>query len=143
MKHSLLGNRFQQKMNFTGRSRLYLLLVLLQCSTVTMASISDFASCTSSSFSRSVGYILRGFLLGEFEVGDVMECKKRCIISANCLSLNILTNPNGRPVCQLNSGRKEDGVREQFVQHGAGEYYDLKVSIRIKYFSLFQGIKMF
>ena len=121
-------------MNFIGRSRLYLLLVLLHCLNMTMASISSFTSCTSSSFSRSVGYILRGFLLGELEVGDVMECKKRCIISANCLSLNILMNSNGPSVCQLNSGRKEDGVREQFVQHGAGEYYGLKVSIRIKFF---------
>ena len=68
-----------------------------------MANVSGFASCTSSSFSRSVGYILRGFLLGEFEVGDIMECKKRCIISVNCLS------------------------------HGSGEYYGLKVSIRMNF----------
>ena len=117
-------------MNFIGRSRLYLLLVLLQCLTVTMASISSFTSCTSSSFSRSVGYILRGFLLGEIEVGDFTECKNRCIISENCLSFNILMNSNGPSVCQLNSGRKEDGVREQFVQHGAGQYYGLKVRIK-------------
>ena len=118
-------------MNFIGRSRLYLPLVLLHCLNMTMASISG--SCTSS-FSRSIGYILHGFLLGEIEVGDFTECKNRCIISANCLSFNILMNSNGPSVCQLNSGRKEDGVREQFVQHGAGQYYGLKVSIRIKYF---------
>ena len=120
-------------MNFIGCSRLHFLFVLLQCLNMAMASVSSFTSCTSSSFSRSVGYILRGFLLGEFEVGDIMECKKRCIISANCLSLNILTSSNGRFVCQLNSGLKEDGVREQFVQHGAGEYYGLKVSIRMNF----------
>ena len=127
---NILNNLFQQEMKFIDYSRFYLLLVLLQCLTTTMASVPGFASCTSSSFSRSVGYILRGFLLGELEVGDVMECKKRCIISANCLSLNILMNSNGPSVCQLNSGRKEDGVREQFGQHGAGEYYGLKVTIR-------------
>ena len=119
-------------MNFIGFLQLHFLLVLFQCLNMTMASVSGFASCTSSSFSRSVGYILRGFLLGEFEVGDIMECKKRCIISANCLSLNILPNPNGGFVCQLNSGLKEDGVRGQFVPHGAGEYYGLKVSIQMK-----------
>ena len=77
-----------------------------------------------------------GILLGKFEVGDIMECKKRCIMSANCLSLNILPNPNGGFVCQLNSGLKEDGVRGQFVPHGAGEYYGLKVSIQMKYLFL-------
>ena len=100
-------NPLRQEMNFIGCSRLHFILVVLQCLNMAMASVSDFASCTSSSFSRSVGYILRGFLLGEFEVGDIMECKKRCIISVNCLSLNILTNSNGRFVCQLNSGLKE------------------------------------
>lgn len=111
-------------MNFIGRSCLHFLLVLLS---ISAPSASGFASCTSSSFSRSIGYILRGFLLGEVEVGDIMECKKRCIISVNCVSVNILANADERFVCQLNSGRKEDGVREQFVQHGAGEYYGLKV----------------
>ena len=117
-------------MNFIGCLQLRFLLVLLQC--LNMAMVSVLALCTSASFSRSIGYILRGFLLGEFEVGDIMECKKRCIISANCLSLNILPNPNGGFVCQLNSGLKEDGVRGQFVPHGAGEYYGLKVSIQMK-----------
>ena len=87
----------------------------------------DFGLCFSSSFSRAIGYILRGFLLGEIEVSTVMECKKRCVVSANCLSLNILTNVDGSFVCQLNSERKENGVKEQFVPNGAGEYYGLKV----------------
>ncbi len=114
-------------MNFIGCLRSHVILVLLQCFNISGASASGFASCTTSSFSRSIGYILRGFLLSEVEVGDIMECKKRCIISANCLSLNILTNTDGRFVCQLNSGRKENGVRELFVRHGAGDYYGLKV----------------
>ena len=32
-------------------------------------------------------------------------------------------------MCQLNSGRKEDAVEGQFVPHGAGEYYGLKVKV--------------
>ena len=112
-------------MNFLGCSRLHFLLVLLQC--LNMAMVGVFALCTSASFSRSIGYILRGFLLGEFEVGDIMACKERCIISINCLSLNVLTNPNGGFVCQLNSGLKEDGAPEQFVQQEDRQYYGLKV----------------
>ena len=83
-------------------------------------------SCFSSSFSRAIGYILRGFLLGEIKVSTVIECKKRCVVSTNCLSLNILTNVDGSFVCQLNSERKENAAKEQFVPHGAGEYYGLK-----------------
>jgi hypothetical protein len=60
-------------------------------------------------------------------VATVVECKRRCVISANCLSLNILTNGDGSFMCQLNSDVKENGVKEQFVQHGSGEYYGLKV----------------
>ncbi len=86
-------------MHFIGRSQKYFIFAILQSLTISVASASGFASCTSSSFLRSVGYILRGFLLGEVEVGDIMECKKRCIISANCLSLNILTNADGRSAC--------------------------------------------
>jgi hypothetical protein len=41
--------------------------------------------------------------------------------------IKLLTNADGSFVCQLNSERKESGVKEQFVQHGAGEYYGLKV----------------
>ena len=121
-------------MHFIGRSQKYFIFAILQSLTISVASASGFASCTSSSFSRSIGYILRGFLLGEVEVGDIMECKKRCIISANCLSLNILTNADGRFVCQLNSGRKDNCVREQFIPHGAGEYYGLKVQIELSGF---------
>ena len=122
-------------MNFIGCSRLHFLLVLLQC--LNMAMVGVLALCTSASFSRSIGYILRGFLLGEFEVGNIMECKERCIISVNCLSLNVLTTSNGGFVCQLNNGRKEDGADEQFVQHVAGQYYGLNVSIRLKQTFLF------
>ena len=118
-------------MNFIGCLRSHVILVLLQCFNISGASASGFALCTTSSFSRSIGYILRGFLLGEVEVGDVMECMKRCIISANCLSLNILTNADGRLLCQLNSALKEYGVREQFVSHGAGEYYGLEVEVAL------------
>ncbi|CAB4006855.1 brevican core, partial [Paramuricea clavata] len=75
---------------------------------------------------RAIGYILRGFMIGEIKVSTVIECKRRCVIGANCLSLNILTNADGSFVCQLNSERKESGVKEQFVSHGAGEYYGLK-----------------
>ena len=113
-------------MNLLGDSRVHFILFLLECLSIWAAKSAGFASCTSSSFTRSIGYILRGFVLGEIDVPDVMECKKRCIISANCLSVNILTNANGGFVCQLNSGRKENGASEQFVQHGAGEYYGLK-----------------
>ena len=94
-----------------------------------MAMVGVFALCTSASFSRSFGYILHGFLLGEFEVGDIMECKERCIVSFNCLSLNVLKNPNGGFVCQLNGGLKEDGANEQFVQQEDGQFYGLKVII--------------
>ena len=115
-------------MNLIRDSLASFTLIFLQCLSISLATGSGFGSCTSSSFSRSIGYILRGFLLGEVNVADMMECKKRCIISANCLSVNILTNADGGLVCQLNSGRKEDGVSEQFVQHGSGEYYGLKVN---------------
>ncbi len=118
-------------MNFIGRSKIHFIFIILQTLSISVAGTSGFASCTSSSFSRSIGYILRGFLLGEVKVGDVMECMKRCIISANCLSLNILTNADGRLLCQLNSALKEYGVREQFVSHGAGEYYGLKVEVAL------------
>ena len=87
-------------------------------------------SCISSSFSRAIGYILRGFVLSEMKVSTVIECKKRCVVSTNCLSLNILTNVDGSFVCQLNSERKESGTEEQFVPHGAGEYYGLKLARR-------------
>ncbi|CAB4013995.1 Hypothetical predicted protein [Paramuricea clavata] len=83
-------------------------------------------SCFSSSFSRAIGYILRGFLIGEMKVSTVIECKRRCVIGANCLSLNILRIADGRFVCHLNSKRKESGAKEQFVPHGVGEYYGLK-----------------
>jgi hypothetical protein len=64
----------------------------------------------------------------EVNVRDIMECKKRCIIAANCRSVNILANADGVGfVCQINSGLKENGVSAQFVQHAAGEYYGLKV----------------
>ena len=62
----------------------------------------------------------------EVKVGDIMECKKRCIIAANCLSVNILTNADRGFACQLNSALKENANRRQFVQHVAGEYYGLK-----------------
>ena len=115
-------------MNVIGRQMLCF-VVSLQCLVFPLvnANQSQSGSCFSSSFSRTIGYILRGFLLGETEVSSVIECKKRCVVSANCLSLNILTNSDGSFVCQLNSDRKENGVKEQFVQHGAGEYYSLKV----------------
>ena len=60
-------------------------------------------------------------------MGDVMECKKRCIISANCRSVNILAIAGGRFACHLNSGLKENGINGQFVPQGAGEYYGMKV----------------
>ena len=102
-------------------------VVSLQYLAFPLANASQPGSCFSSSFSRAIGYILRGFLLGEMDVSSVIECKKRCVVSRNCLSLNILTKSDGSFVCQLNSDRKENGVKEQFVQHGAGEYYGLKV----------------
>ena len=104
-------------------------IISLQCLVFPLANANHAGFCFSSSFSRAIGYILRGFLLGEVEVSSVIECKKRCVVSANCLSLNILTNSDRNLVCQLNSDRKENGVKEQFVQHGAGEYYGLKVHL--------------
>jgi hypothetical protein len=64
-----------------------------------------------SSFSRAIGYILRGFLT---EVSTVIECKRRCVIGANCLWLNILRIADGSFVCHLSSKRKESGAKEQF-----------------------------
>jgi hypothetical protein len=115
-------------MNFTGdlRSR-NAVPHFLKCFIILLASASGYALCSTSSFSRNIGYILRGFLLAEVEVSDMIECQRRCMISANCLSLNILANADETLLCQLNSGRKENGVSEQFVQHEAGEYYGLKV----------------
>ena len=116
-------------MNINGW-KILLIAAILQISVASLAkAVRNGAGgwCSSSSFSRAIGYILRGFLLGEMEVSTVMECKKRCVVSANCLSLNILTNVDGSFVCQLNSERKEAGAKEQFVPHGAGEYYGLKV----------------
>ena len=113
-------------MNFISVSSFRFLLIIVQISLVTSSGL---ASYTSSSFSRSIGYILRGFLLGEMEVPDIMECKRRCILSANCVSVNILPTSDQRFMCQLNSGRKEDAVEGQFVPHGAGEYYGLKVKV--------------
>jgi hypothetical protein len=84
-------------------------------------------SCFSSSFSRAIGYILRGFIIGEMKVSTVIECKRRCVVGVNCLSLNILRIADGSFVCHLNSKRKESGAKEQFVPHGVGEYYGLKV----------------
>ena len=120
-------------MNLAGHSWLHFILFFLACSNISATKSAGFASCTSSSFTRSIGYILRGFILGEIDVPDITECKKRCIISANCQSVNILSSVNGGFVCQLNSGRKENGASEQFVQHGAGEYYGLKEKKLCKY----------
>ena len=83
----------------------------------------------SSSFSRAIGYILRGFVLDEMKVSTMIECKRRCVVNANCLSLNILTNVDGSFACQLNSERKEVATKEQFVPHRAGEYYGVKVGL--------------
>ena len=113
-------------MNMYGL-RIFYSVIFVQCLVFPLASASQAGSCFSSSFSRAIGCILRGFLLGEMKVATVIECKKRCVISANCLSLNILTNGDGSFMCQLNSDVKENGVKEQFVQHGSGEYYGLKV----------------
>ena len=63
----------------------------------------------------------------EVKVGDIMECKKRCIIAANCQSVNILTNADGGFVCQINNNLKEKVNSQLFVQHRVGEYYGLKV----------------
>ena len=115
-------------MNFTGHLWLPSCLTILQYFSLSVASTSTLASYTSSSLSRSIGYILRGFLLVEMEVSDVIECKKRCIVSANCVSLNIISITGRRFLCQMNSKRKESGVKKQFVKHAAGEYYGLKVS---------------
>ena len=113
-------------MNFISVSSFRFLVFIAQFSLV---AFSGLGSYTSSSFSRSIGYILRGFLLGEMEVPDIMECKRRCILSANCVSVNILPTADQRFLCQLNSGRMEDAVEGQFVPQGAGEYYGLKVNV--------------
>jgi hypothetical protein len=107
--------------------RMFYSVIFVQCLVFPLANATLAGSCFSSSFSRAIGYILRGFLLGEMKVATVIECKRRCVISANCLSLNILTNGDGSFMCQLNSDVKENGVKEQFVQHGSGVYYSLKV----------------
>ena len=101
-------------------------VIFLYCLVFPSASTSV-GSCFSSSFSRAIGFVLRGFLLGEIEVSSVIDCKRRCVMSTNCLSLNVLTNSDGSIVCQLNSEKRENGAKEQFVQHGSGEYYGLKV----------------
>ena len=86
-----------------------------------------FESCFSSSFSRAIGSVLHGFLIGEIDVSSVIECKRRCVLAANCLSLNILTKADGSFLCQLNSARKENGAKGMLVKYEAGEYYGLKV----------------
>ena len=103
-------------------------VISLHCLVFPLASASA-GSCFSSSFSRAIGYIFRGYLLGEIEVSSVIDCKKRCVMGTNCLSLNVLTNSDGSIVCQLNSEKRENGAKEQFVQHGSGEYYGLKVNL--------------
>ena len=120
-------------MNMNGL-RIFYSVIFVQSLLFPLANASQAGSCFSSSFSRAIGYILRGFLLGEMKVATVSECKRRCVISANCLSLNILTNGDGSFMCQLNSDVKENGVKEQFVQHGSGEYYGLKVRTSSKNF---------
>ena len=113
-------------MNFISVSSFRFLVFIVQFSLVTSSRLGSY---TSSSFSRSIGYILRGFLLCEMKVPDIMECKRRCILSANCVSVNILPTADQRFMCQLNSGRKEDAVDGQFVTQGATEYYGLKVNV--------------
>ncbi|XP_028409472.1 ladderlectin-like [Dendronephthya gigantea] len=98
----------------------------VQCLVFPLANASQAGSCFSSSFSRAIGYILQGFLLGEMEVDSIIECKKRCVLSANCHSVNIMSNSDGSFMCQLNSHLKESGLKEQFVQYASGEYYGLK-----------------
>ena len=117
-------------MNFNGW-QLLCFMVFLQSLDMSLGKADQgrVGSCISSSFSRAIGYILRGFVLGEMKVSTVIECKKRCVVGANCLSLNILANVDGSFVCQLNSERKEVAAKEQFVPHGAGEYYGVKVGL--------------
>ena len=115
-------------MNFSGWL-LLCFMVFLQSLNVSLGNADKgrVGSCISSSFSRAIGYILRGFVLGEMKVSTVLECTRRCVVSANCLSLNILSNVDGSFVCQLNSERKENAANEQFVSHGAGEYYGVQI----------------
>ncbi|CAB4017890.1 Hypothetical predicted protein, partial [Paramuricea clavata] len=112
-------------MNINGL-RIFYSVIFVQSLLFPLANASETGSCFSSSFSRAIGHVLRGFLLGEMKVATVIECKRRCVISANCLSLNILKNGDGSFMCQLNSDVKENGIKEQFAQHGSGEYYGLK-----------------
>ncbi|XP_028409435.1 alpha-N-acetylgalactosamine-specific lectin-like [Dendronephthya gigantea] len=98
----------------------------VQCLVFPLTNAGQADSCFSSSFSRAIGYILQGFLLGEIEVDSIIECKRRCVAIANCNSLNILSNSDGSFMCQLNSHLRESGLKEQFVRHASGEYYGLK-----------------
>ena len=114
-------------MNFLSSCIMRFLVVIFQCLCMSMVNSSGLGSCKSSSFSRSIGYILVGFMLGEVEVGNILECNTRCIISANCVSVNIISSADGRLICHLNSGRMENAFLGQFVPYQTGEYYGFEV----------------
>ena len=115
-------------MECNGGKLLFIVCVLQSLARISLTKADQVGSCFSSYYTRATGHTLRGFIIVEMEVDTVIECKRRCVYTANCLSLNILTNADGSIVCQLNSGLKENAAREQFVPHGAGEYYSLKVT---------------
>ena len=107
--------------------QIFCIATCFQCFVFPLVNASEAGACFYSSFSTAVGFILQRFLLDKMEVGSVIECKRRCVVSANCRSLNILSNGDGSFMCQLNSHLKDSGIKEQFVQHGSGEYHGLKV----------------
>ena len=120
--------------------QIFYIAIFLQCFVFSLVYADQAGSCFSSSFSRAIGYILQGFLLGEMEVDSVIDCKRRCVVMANCRSLNILSNADESFMCQLNSHLKESGMKEQFVQHGSGEYYGLKVRQKVYWYQEIRSI---
>ena len=95
--------------------------------TPTSAEFTAGSHCSSSSYNRVMGYILRGDVVSEYNVPHGIECRKMCDKAANCLSVNLLKKGEGSFLCQLNKARKENSSPEQFVKSGGGEYFGMKV----------------
>ena len=84
--------------------------------------------CSSASFNRHVGYVLRGNVITEYPVMNNIQCRKKCRNAANCMSVNVIKNADCSSLCQLNKAKKESSPSGQFVARGGSEYFGLKVS---------------
>ncbi|XP_028399197.1 collectin-10-like [Dendronephthya gigantea] len=99
-------------------------LLILQSTKIRPLKTDENSLCTKpASFTKVLGYVLLGFVVGEMSVTSFLECSMRCAIAVNCLSSNMLTNADGSFTCQLNKGIK-DNDQGQFVPHPNGEYLE-------------------